>query len=46
MMQRRKFRSQHLLQVVEVAMTPEFLDGHQELHGRDAQLRDEFTGFQ
>ena len=32
------------VQVVEIAVPAELLDGHQELHGGDAQLRDQFAG--
>ena len=34
------------LQVVDVTVAAEFLDADQELHGRGAQLRGEFTGLQ
>ena len=38
----REFRSD----VIEIVVPAELLDGHQELHGGDAQLRDEFGRLQ
>jgi hypothetical protein len=43
--QRRKVLA-HRLYVVEIAVPTEFLNGHQELHRGDPQLRDEFRCLQ